>query len=102
MRFDELNEDNYIIFAIKNYENPQAITQDDFFEDMKRFKWIKELLISKGCKLVVLWDVQIDIKNLETITGVTNQNIIDGHLSYNSHKMLAMQFYKKYIKKDLI
>jgi len=44
MRFDELNEDNYIIFAIKNYENPQAITQDDFFEDMKRFKWIKRLL----------------------------------------------------------
>ena len=62
----------------------------------------KELLISKECKLVVLWDVQIDIKNLETITGATNRNIIDGHLSYNSHKMLAMQFYKKYIKKDLI
>jgi hypothetical protein len=44
MRFDELNEENYIIFAIKNYENPQAITQEDFFEDMKRFKWIKRLL----------------------------------------------------------
>ena len=44
MRFDELNEDNYIIFAIKHYENPQAITQEDFFEDMKRFKWIKRLL----------------------------------------------------------
>jgi len=44
MRFDELNEENYIIFAIKHYENPQAITQDDFFEDMKRFKWIKRLL----------------------------------------------------------
>lgn len=44
MRFDELNEENYIIFAIKHYENPQAITQEDFFEDMKRFKWIKRLL----------------------------------------------------------
>jgi len=44
MRFDELNEENYIIFAIKPYENPQAITQEDFFEDMKRFKWIKRLL----------------------------------------------------------
>jgi hypothetical protein len=44
MKFDELNEDNYIIFAIKHYDNPQAVTQDDFFEDMKRFKWIKRLL----------------------------------------------------------
>lgn len=44
MKFDELNEENYIIFAIKHYENPQAITQEDFFEDMKKFKWIKRLL----------------------------------------------------------
>ena len=32
------------MFAIKHYENPQAVTQEDFFEDMKRFKWIKRLL----------------------------------------------------------
>ena len=32
MRFDELNEDNYILFAIKNYDNPQAATKEDFFE----------------------------------------------------------------------
>ena len=44
MRFDELNENNYIMFAIKHYENPQAVTQEDFHEDMKRFKWIKRLL----------------------------------------------------------
>lgn len=44
MKFDELNENNYIMFAIKHYENPQAVTQEDFFEDMKRFKWIKRLL----------------------------------------------------------
>ena len=41
MRFDELNEDNYILFAIKNYDNPQAATKEDFFEDMRRFKYIK-------------------------------------------------------------
>jgi hypothetical protein len=44
MKFDELNEDNYILFAIKYYDNPQAITQDDFFEDLNRFKYIKKLL----------------------------------------------------------
>ena len=44
MRFDELNDSNYMMFAIKHYENPQAVTQDDFLEDMKRFKYIKRLL----------------------------------------------------------
>jgi hypothetical protein len=44
MKFDELNEDNYILFAIKYYDNPQAITKEDFFEDLNRFKYIKKLL----------------------------------------------------------
>jgi len=44
MRFDELNEDNYLFFAIQNYHNPQAVTCDDFEDDMKRFKYLKRLL----------------------------------------------------------
>ena len=44
MRFDELNEDNYMMFAIKHYENPQAVAQEDFYEDLKKFKYIKRLL----------------------------------------------------------
>jgi hypothetical protein len=44
MRFDELNSDNYIMFAIKHYENPQSVTKEDFEEDIKRFKYLKRLL----------------------------------------------------------
>ena len=33
-----------MIFAIKHYDNPQAVTQEDFFDDMKKFKYIKRLL----------------------------------------------------------
>ena len=44
MRFDELNEDNFQLFAIKNYENPQAVTEDDFHKDLNHFKYIKRLL----------------------------------------------------------
>jgi hypothetical protein len=44
MRFDELNSDNYIMFAIKHYENPQSVTREDFEEDIKRFKYLKRLL----------------------------------------------------------
>jgi len=44
MRFDELNEDNYLLFAIKFYDNPQALTMEDFKTDLKRIRYIKKLL----------------------------------------------------------
>ena len=44
MKFDELNESTYILFAIKHYENPHCVTREDFDEDMKRFKYLKRLL----------------------------------------------------------
>tara|TARA_B100001057_G_C22260147_1_gene722897 strand:- start:212 stop:583 length:372 start_codon:yes stop_codon:yes gene_type:complete len=44
MRFDELNESNYLLFAIKFYDNPQAVTKDDFESDLKRIRYIKRLL----------------------------------------------------------
>ena len=44
MRFNELNEENFLIFAIKNYENPQAVTREDFDKDLSRFRYIKRLL----------------------------------------------------------
>ena len=44
MRFDELNEDNYLLFAIKFYDNPQAVTMEDFESDLKRIRYIKRLL----------------------------------------------------------
>jgi len=44
MRFDELNESNYLLFAIKFYNNPQALTREDFETDLKRIRYIKRLL----------------------------------------------------------
>ena len=44
MIFTELTEDNFLLFAIKNYENPQAVTKDDFDKDLNHFKYIKRLL----------------------------------------------------------
>jgi hypothetical protein len=44
MIFNELNEENFLLFAIKNYENPQAVTKEDFDKDLHHFKYIKRLL----------------------------------------------------------
>ena len=44
MRFDELNKDNFVFFAIKYYDNPTASTTEDFDEDLNRFKYVKRWL----------------------------------------------------------
>jgi hypothetical protein len=44
MIFNELNSDNFLLFAVKNYENPQAVTKEDFDKDLNHFKYIKRLL----------------------------------------------------------
>ena len=44
MIFNELNDGNILLFAIRNYENPQAVTKEDFDKDLNHFKYIKRLL----------------------------------------------------------
>jgi|TARA_R110000822_G_scaffold152811_2_gene292246 hypothetical protein len=42
--FDELNEDNFLLYAAKSYWSPTCIDSQEFFEDLKRFKYIKRLV----------------------------------------------------------
>ena len=44
MIFTELTSENFMLFAIKHYENPQAVTKEDFEKDLNHFKYIKRLL----------------------------------------------------------
>ncbi len=43
MNFDELNNNNAILFAMKHYNNPECHTREDFDEDMRRFKYLNRL-----------------------------------------------------------
>ena len=40
----QLTKDNIVLYAAKNYHNPKCIDSEDFFADLKRFKYIKRLL----------------------------------------------------------
>lgn len=42
--FDELTEDNFILFASKHYDNPQCTSTEEFYDDLNRFKYLKRLL----------------------------------------------------------
>lgn len=42
MVFDDLNNDNFLIYAMKCYDKPNTI-MSEFKEDMKRFNYVKRL-----------------------------------------------------------
>jgi hypothetical protein len=42
--FDELNEDNFVLFASRHYDNPQCMSVEEFYHDLQRFKYLKRLL----------------------------------------------------------
>ena len=42
--YEKITNDNIIMFAIKHYDNPQCEGDREFYDDMKRFKYIKRLL----------------------------------------------------------
>ena len=42
MSFDDLNDDNFLIYAVKAYDRPNCI-MSEFKDDMKRFNYLKRL-----------------------------------------------------------
>ena len=42
--YEKITSDNVNMFAIKYYDNPQCEGEKEFYDDMKKFKYIKRLL----------------------------------------------------------
>lgn len=40
---DKLDESNFLLYAAKHYDNPQCFDTVEFYEDLKRFNYIKRL-----------------------------------------------------------
>lgn len=41
----KLNDDNYVMFAMQNYDNPAGATIEEFYEDLNTLKYVKRLLV---------------------------------------------------------
>jgi hypothetical protein len=42
--FEELTEENFLIYAARHYHSPRCINAEEFYEDLHRFKYIKRLV----------------------------------------------------------
>lgn len=41
----KLNKDNFLLYAAHHYNNPHCFEMAEFYDDIKRFKYVKRLLI---------------------------------------------------------
>lgn len=71
----ELTEENFTMFAVKNYDNPSCNGMDEFLDDLKRFKYIKRLLrkhnVGKELKERLILNHIIVLGNLFGIEATT-------------------------------
>lgn len=42
--YERIDESTFLLFAAKHYNNPQCYDTIEFYEDLKRFRYIKRLL----------------------------------------------------------
>tara|TARA_Y100000114_G_C11612474_1_gene255759 strand:+ start:51 stop:413 length:363 start_codon:yes stop_codon:yes gene_type:complete len=42
--YKKITSENVTMFAIRHYDNPHCESEKEFYDDMKRFKYIKRLL----------------------------------------------------------
>ena len=41
--YEKITANNWVMFAMKYYDNPQCEGEEEFYEDIKRFKYLKRL-----------------------------------------------------------
>jgi hypothetical protein len=71
---NELNDDNFLLYAAKHYTKHKCISMDEFYEDLDKIKYIKRLL------------------NRYKKTGIIQERLVLNHLTllYNVFEISAL------------
>ena len=71
----DLTEDNFVIFAMKHYDNPNCRGITEFEDDLKRFRYLKRLFrkytVGKGLKERLIINHLVVIYNLFGMQAAT-------------------------------
>ena len=73
--FSTLTPENINMFAIKHYNNPSCVDEQEFLDDMKRFKYLKRLFrkydTSKDLKMRLIINHIIVLANVFGVDAAT-------------------------------
>jgi len=66
--FKEITKDNWLLFAQQNYDNPTLEKEEEFYDDIKRFKYLKRLFrkydITKDIKIRLVLNHLVVLQNV--------------------------------------
>lgn len=106
--FNELNNDNFELFAAKHYRNPACLGLGDFKEDLARFKYINRLLRKYENTGVLserlLLNHIITIYNIFDVSGATRMlfyRVIPKHWPVLKTFLLYLGYLKNDYKRDV-
>ena len=73
--FKHLTNENINMFAMKHYDNPSCVDEQEFLDDMKRFKYLKRLFrkydTSKDLKMRLIINHIIVLANVFGVDAAT-------------------------------
>jgi hypothetical protein len=92
--FENLDDSNFILYCAKHYDNPQCQGTDEFYEDLRRIKYIK--------KLITRYVVTGDLKERLILNHIIILNNVFGPFHLSRIFFLKMEKQMKYIKPFLI
>ena len=74
--FSTLTPENINMFAMKHYDNPSCVDEQEFLDDMKRFKYLKRLFrkydTSKDLKMRLIINHIIVLANVFGVDAATS------------------------------
>ena len=66
--FKEITKDNWLLFAQQNYYNPTLEKEEEFYDDIKRFKYLKRLFrkyeVTKEIKIRLVLNHLVVLQNV--------------------------------------
>jgi hypothetical protein len=91
---EKLDDSNFLLYCAKHYDNPQCHGTDEFYEDLRRIKYIK--------KLITRYVVTGDLKERLILNHIIILNNVFGPNHLCRILFLKMEKQMKYVKPFLI
>ncbi len=91
---EKLDDSNFILYCAKYYDNPHCHDTEEFYEDLRRIKYIK--------KLITRYVVTGDLKERLILNHIIILNNVFGPIHLCRILFLKMEKQLKYIKPFLI
>ena len=89
-----LNEDNFVLYCAKHYDNRHCSSTEEFYEDLKRIGYIK--------KLITRYVISGDLKERLILNHIITLNNVFGPTVTCRILYFKLQEYMKYIKPFLV